>query len=338
MDSSREASDFGSDAIDISDIESELAAEELAEDNDDDCSEGDAEPCLSPLGLVFAIVEDEQLGERHSSTEESEHPWWAMLTLKGVADHPRAEGERDEGALLYLGVLEDDLEVEECERSEGSCEEASGSAWATPGRQPLSGRRKSRIAAAIELEARIAAHAPSAVGPTGAPPRGDRVLPHHASSSSSSSSSSASLATSSNHVQRIRGLAFQRVTVPEQLQNADVLGLLGIDTREQREARLRRDKLVVSRLQAERRRAQDFEKIFHEVMQTLRLATPLRERQHSPSPKPSPPILPFTARNRSSSIRRSDGFGATKKGQKVKLAPLPSADEGENPAAPAQDM
>eukprot|EP00668_Euglena_longa_P024083 GGOE01030086.1.p1 GENE.GGOE01030086.1~~GGOE01030086.1.p1 ORF type:complete len:340 (+),score=78.16 GGOE01030086.1:93-1112(+) len=336
MDSSPEASEFGSDVIDISDVESELSPEELAAgDNSDDCSEGDAEPFFSPLGLVFAIVEDEQLGERLSSSEESEHPWWAMLTLKGVADHPEPEYDRDEGALLYFGVLEDELEVE-CDGPDTGdlCTEASGTVPTAPG--PMGpGKHKSRIAAAIEFEAWISSAkrlAPAPAEGEGAPV--DCGAHQPSSSSSSSSSSSAALEGPGGHVHRIRGLAFKRVSIPEQLSNADVLGLLGMDTWEQREARLHRDKLVVSRLQAERLRAQDCAKIFHEVMQTLRLGTsPIRERQQPPPPQPSPPALP-PSRHRSSSIRRSDGFGATKKGQKVKLAPLPSADEGQKPAAP----
>ena len=51
------------------------------EDDVDSEDEHDIEPFVSPLSLVFAIIEDEELAKGGSTATEEEHPWYVCSCM-----------------------------------------------------------------------------------------------------------------------------------------------------------------------------------------------------------------------------------------------------------------
>jgi len=164
-----------------------------------------------------------------------------------------------------------------------------------------------------------------------------------ASSSSSSSSSSSCQpvvcsgpSVPANPVQRLRGLSSKGLlrVARDSANEREVLDLLGMDQNERHLARVHRDRQIEARLQEQSNKAQECEKIFREVMQNLRGAPPAVQRGARSAEKgqfilvpkggSAPPLRPRLRSTLNNTLRRSDGSGATLKGQKVKLCPLKS--------------
>lgn len=164
------------------------------------------------------------------------------------------------------------------------------------------------------------------------------------SSASSSSSSSTHYTVPGNHIQRLRGIGAKGILRASRdvANERVVLDLLGMDQSECEAARLQRDRQVQAQIERQRQKAQECEVIFNEVMRNLQpsqampMATRTRSIDRTAQPhshfvvmsagKPAPPPMPRlggTFRG-TSTLRRSDGVGATLKGQKVKLCPLKS--------------